>query len=109
MIPFFKPLDAEITSILETNKDIAFYSLFSSMTEPLNHVISPANWLRADAMGYYDNDFYQPLGPNYSPTALKEGPRPYVSEIGGMKAATAYLVNYPELLKSADEWISMFK
>ena len=90
-------------------KGFTYYSWFPSMTEPLDHVISPANWLRADAMGYYDNDFYQPLGPNYSPTALKEGPRPYVSEIEGMKAVTAYLVNHPELLKSADEWISMFK
>ena len=90
-------------------KGFTYYSLFPSMTEPLDHVISPANWLRADAMGYYDNDFYQPLGPGYAPTDLLEGPRPYLSEIKGMKAITAYLVNHPELLKPADEWIRSFK
>lgn len=86
-----------------------YYSLFSSMTEPLDHAISPANWLRPDAIGYYDNDFYQPLGPEYVPTDLREGPRPYLKEIAGMEAITAYLVNHPELLKSTDEWLNIQK
>lgn len=82
-----------------------YYSLFPSMTEPLDHIVSPANWLRSDAIGYYDNEFYQPLGPGYAPTDLREGPRPYLEEIAGMEAITAYLVKHPELLKSAEQLI----
>ena len=54
-------------------------------------------------MGYYDNHFYQPLGPQYAPTDLKEGPLPYLDEKRGMESLTAFLVNHPELLKPVDE------
>lgn len=84
-------------------KGFTYYSLFPSMTEPLDHVISLHNWLRPDAMGYYDNHFYQPLGPQYAPTDLKEGPLPYLDEKRGMESLTAFLVNHPELLKPIDE------
>lgn len=53
--------------------------------------------------------FISRWGRGYAPTDLLEGPRPYLSEIKGMKAITAYLVNHPELLKPADEWIRSFK
>lgn len=86
-------------------KGFTYYSLFPSMTEPLDHVISLYNWLRSDAIGDYDNDFYQPLGPQYAPTDLKEEPRPYLDEKKGMESLTAFLVNHPELLKSADEML----
>ena len=81
-------------------KGFTYYSLFPSMTESLDHVISLHNWLRPDAMGYFDNDFYQPLGSQYAPTDLKEGHRPYLDEKKGMESLTAYLVNHPELLIS---------
>ena len=43
-------------------KDFTYYSLMTSLMDPIDHVVSPYHWLRKDAYGTYSNDFYQLRG-----------------------------------------------
>lgn len=79
-------------------KDFTYYSLMTSLMDPIDHVVSPYHWLRKDAYGTYSNDFYQPLGDGFGPQALREGPQPYREEREGYMDLTGYLVRHPELL-----------
>lgn len=80
-------------------KGFTYYSLCTSLTEPLDHLVTPYHWLRFDAYGTYDNDFYQPLGANHEENEVLEGPQPYVDEYHGWKDLTGYMVRHPELLE----------
>ena len=73
-----------------------YYSLYPSLLEPIDHVVSPYHWLRKDAYG--SQDFYQPLGRQYGPEDLKEGPKPYTEEREAWMDLTGYLVRHPEVL-----------
>lgn len=84
-------------------KGFTYYSLFPSMTEKLDHVLTPYFWLRDDAMGPYDSDFYQPLGPDIPATALREGKPPYRQEMEGFKDLTGYLIRHPDVLQPWQE------
>ena len=75
-----------------------YYSLYPSLLEPIDHVVSPYHWLRKDAYGSYSQDFYQPLGRQYGPEDLKEGPKPYTEEREAWMDLTGYLVRHPEVL-----------
>lgn len=86
-------------------KGFTYYSLFPSLTEPIDHVTTPYHWLRTDAYGTYENDFYQPLGAQWSVQDVLEGPRPYTEENQAWKDLTGYLVRHPELLESAESLI----
>ena len=79
-------------------KDFTYYSLMTSLMDPIDHAVSPYHWLRKDAYGTYSNDFYQPLGDGFGPQALREGPQPYREEREGYMDLTGYLVRHPELL-----------
>lgn len=80
----------------------AYYSLFPSLTEPVDHVVSPHHWLRPDAYGTYDSRFYQPLGKEYAEGDVKEGAVPYEEERRGYMDLTGYMMRHPELLEPAD-------
>ncbi len=75
-----------------------YYSLRSSLFEPVDHVVSPYHWLRKDAYGTYSGDHYQPLGPEYGPEALEEGKPPYQEEREALLDLSGYLLRHPELL-----------
>lgn len=75
-----------------------YYSLMTSLLEPIDHVVSPYHWLRKDAYGTYSNTFYQPLGEEEKADALVEGPLPYLAERKGYIALTGYLMRHSELL-----------
>ena len=79
-------------------KGFTYYSLMTSLMDPIDHVVSPYHWLRKNAYGTYSNDFYQPLGDGFGPEALREGPQPYREEREGYMDLTGYLVRHPELL-----------
>lgn len=88
-------------------KGFAYYSLFTSLTEPVDHLVTPYHWLRPDAYGTYSDDFYQPLGQGNLDAAL-EGPVPFTEEMQGWKDLTGYLVRHPELLEPADVLMKKF-
>ena len=84
-------------------KGFEYYSLFSSLTEPIDHVTTPYHWLRANAYGTYENGFYQPLGEKWGSEDVLEGPLPYVEENQAWKDLTGYMVRHPELLEPAEK------
>ena len=87
-------------------KGFEYYSLFTSLTEPIDHLVTPYHWLRTDAYGTYKDDFYQPLGAGHAENEVLEGPPPYVDEYHGWKDLTGYMVRHPELLQSKDNLLS---
>lgn len=87
-------------------KGFTYYSLFTSLTEPVSHVVSPRHWLRADAYGTYDNLFYQPLGKEHAEgETKKETVYPYQEERQAYMNITGYMMRHPELLEPAEELI----
>lgn len=80
-------------------KGFTYYSLFPSMTEKLDHVLTPYFWLNSTAIGPYDDHFYQPLGENIPATELREGKPLYQEEMEGYKDLTGYLLRHPEALQ----------
>ncbi len=83
----------------------SYYSLFPSLTEQIDHVVTPYHWLRADAYGTYENTFYQPLGAGHAESDILEGPLPYQAEHQAWKDLTGYMVRHPELLEPAEQLI----
>lgn len=81
----------------------SYYSLFASLTEKIDHIVTPYHWLRKNAYGTYENDFYQPLGEAYGRQEVMEGPNPYMEEYHAWKDLTGYMVRHPELLQPAAE------
>ncbi len=79
----------------------SYYSLFPPLTEKLDHVVTPYHWLRPDAYGTYENDFYQPLGQIADVQDVMEGPQPYRDERQAWQDLTGYMVRHPELLEPA--------
>ena len=84
-------------------KGFTYYSLFSSLTEPIDHLVTPYHWLRPDAYGTFENEFYQPLGKHHKEDELCEGPIPYVDECTAWKNLTGYMVRHPELLQKKED------
>lgn len=83
-------------------KGFTYYSLFSSLTDPIDHVVSPYHWLRPDAYGTFENNFYQPLGRDHAENDMREGDIPYCDENEAWKNLTGYMVRHPELLQHKD-------
>lgn len=84
-------------------KGFTYYSLFSSLTEPIDHLVTPYHWLRPDAYGTFENEFYQPLGNHHKEDELCEGPIPYVDECKAWKNLTGYMLRHPELLQKKED------
>lgn len=76
----------------------SYYSLFPSLLEPIDHVVSPYNWLNLKAFGSYSEDFYQPLGPEFGPEVIKEGKPQYTEERQAYMDLTGYMLRHPEKL-----------
>ncbi len=83
-------------------KGFIYYSLFTSLTEPIDHVVSPYHWLRPDGYGTYESDIYQPLGPDYTESDILEGTHPYMDEQQAWKNLSGYILRHPELLQPFD-------
>ena len=81
-------------------KDFTYYSLFPSLLEPIDHVVTPYHWMTPNKIGLYENDFYQQLTGS---TEEMEGLKPFVAEHDGWCNITGYLVRHPELLARAEK------
>ena len=86
-------------------KDFTYYSLFPSLLEPIDHVVTPYHWMTRNNIGLYENDFYQPLTVSTEAIEEMEGPKPFVAEHDGWCNMTGYLVRHPELLARAEKLI----
>ena len=82
-------------------KGFAYYSLFSSLTEPVDHVVTPYHWLDREAVGAAGNGRYQGLAATAQPVDTHTDPSGlarYKAEIDGYAAITGWVARHPELL-----------
>ena len=77
-----------------------YYSLFPSMLEKQDHVISPYHWLDEKNVGWTSDSLYQGLEATGEPveTMEEKGGLRYGKEIAGVDALTGWLVRHPELI-----------
>ena len=81
-------------------KGFSYYSLFPSLLEPIDHVVTPYCWLNRHEIGVYDEQRVQPLGmATEVPRARRENPA-YLEERDGWCELTGWMVRHPELLQS---------
>ncbi|SFW37397.1 LTA synthase family protein [Selenomonas ruminantium] len=79
-----------------------YYSLFSSLTESINHVVTPYCWLTGDTIGDYRNKISQLLAVSEQMPIGKHGER-FETERAAYSELSGYLVKHPELLISKQE------
>ena len=80
-----------------------YYSLFPSLLEPVDHVVTPYCWLTGQEVGIYDEQRVQPLGlATEVPRARRERPA-YLEERDGWCELTGWLVRHPELVSAAGD------
>lgn len=80
-----------------------YYSLLSSLTEPIDHIVTPYHWLTTDKIGIHKDDIFQSLDslPDALPTG--HGDNPFLDEMKGWMEITGWLARHPEVLKTATE------
>lgn len=81
-----------------------YYSLFPSLTEPIDTCITPDYWVNQECIGSFRNDYYQKLTAQ-SGQEMERGKSPYTMECAAEKSLTAYFLQHPELLRPVSEWL----
>ena len=82
-------------------KGFQYYSLMSSLTEPIDHVVTPYHWLTKECVGAADKSIYQLLSVTRQKLPVEEetsGKVRYADEIAGVDAITSWIVRHPEIL-----------
>lgn len=82
-------------------KGFSYYSLVPSLTEPIDHVVTPYHWLTKENVGSAQTPVYQSTVATDQelPTEESAGIR-YADEIAGVDALTAWIVRHPEMLSN---------
>ena len=84
-------------------KDFTYYSLFPSLLEPIDHVVTPYHWMTLDKIGLYENDFYQSLAVTGDEVStLLQHKCPFLEEREGLCEITNWLVRYPKSLERTE-------
>lgn len=83
-------------------RDFAYYSMFDSLTEPVDLCVTPDYWVDHEYIGSCRQEYYQSLSA-CSGQDIKQGQTPYMVECAAEKSLTAYVIQHPECLKSVSE------
>ena len=71
-----------------------------SLTEPLDHVVTPYHWLTKDSVGSAQTPVYQSVAVTDQDLPTKEGKDiRYAAEITGVDALTAWICRHPETMR----------
>lgn len=81
-------------------RGFVYYSLFDSLTEPVEMCVTPYHWVNRTAIGACGASYYQRLEA-VSGTEVEQGRAPYDRVAEAEKSLTAYLLQHPELLQTA--------
>lgn len=89
-------------------KGFTYYSLFPALTEPIDHVVTPYNWLTHEAIGAQGNDFYQPLTVSTEEIPTLRRDNHFSKQADDWCALTSWLVRHTDRLepvvKINSEW-----
>lgn len=79
-------------------KGFTYYSLFSSLTEPLDHVVTPYHWLTRDAIGAQGGSFYQPLIVSAEEVPTLKRDNPFANQAENWCCLSSWLVRHTDML-----------
>lgn len=79
-------------------KGFTYYSMFDSLTQPVDYCVTPYHWLNRENIGGCDDDYYQKLTAKDGTENLR-GEVPYKAECEAEKSFTAYLLQHPAYLQ----------
>lgn len=82
-------------------KGFVYYSLFPSMTKPLDHIVTPYVWETLDTIGVYGDGISQPLAVSTEELPTKQEVR-FDAERAALCEVTGWFVRHPELLTSGN-------
>lgn len=80
-------------------KDFAYYSLFPSLLEPIDQVITPYHWLTPKAIGAYGTSFYQPLSSTVGEIETLMSDNRFEQQADDWCSLTSWLVRHPDRLE----------
>lgn len=81
-----------------------YYSLFDSLTEPIDYCVTPYHWVTREAIGACNVAYYQLLSAKKG-GEVQQGRAPYDDLCAAEKSLTAYLLQHPELLRTVKDWL----
>lgn len=81
-------------------KGFTYYSLFESLTKPVDYCVTPYHWLNQDYIGECTKAYYQKINA-VDGNDMLQGPTPYQADCEAEMSLTAYLLQHPEYLQPA--------
>ena len=75
-----------------------YYSLQPSLLEPIERIVTPDCWITREAVGRYEDDFWQSLEVTAHDLPVQRGEMPYQKERKGWCELTGWMARHPELL-----------
>lgn len=82
-------------------KGFAYYGLMPSLTEPIEHVVTPYCWMTNDTIGVYNDRIAQSIKVSSEMLPMKMDTVLFEDEMHGWTEITAWMVKHPELLKDS--------
>ena len=82
-----------------------YYSLFSSLTEPVTQCVTPYHWATNEFVGGCDEQYYQKLSAVRGDDVIR-GTTPFAVECEAEKSLSAYILQHPELLQSVPDLLN---
>lgn len=79
-------------------KGFEYYSMKPSLTERIDHVVTPYSWMTQDMIGFYKDDVYQQLATSRDEQEQLHGNMQYTDEHAAWQSITAWLLNHPEVI-----------
>ncbi len=86
---------------LAAPKGFSYYSLFPSLTDPIEHVVTPHCWLDREKIGSYGDRTAQSLDISPKEIPMETDTTRYNEEMLGWCELTGWMARHPELLKPA--------
>lgn len=87
-------------------KGFRYYSLFPSLTEPIDYVVTPYHWLTHDAIGTRDNNFYQPLVVSEKEIPTLRRDNSFAKQAENWCNLSSWLVRHADRLESAEKLVN---
>ena len=75
-----------------------YYSIAQSLTEPVEHVVTPHNWMTDDAIGHADDGLWQKMIISADQIDVNEGSARFSAEIDGLQSLSGWMARHPESL-----------
>ncbi|MEN6568025.1 MAG: sulfatase-like hydrolase/transferase, partial [Veillonellales bacterium] len=82
-----------------------YYSLFPSLTESIDQVVTPYHWLTRDAIGPQGNSFYQPLTVSAEEIPTLQRDNPFARQADDWCVLTSWLLRHTDKLEPAEQLI----